>query len=500
LVGPLPFGDGVTLETAFLRAVRAEDAAHDLKTRTLVVVHAANYRTHATELSPYAEDILPRFTRDDLARLRRGDADTAPWAELLQRARVAEIVWHEELAADAAWLAERRPHLLLSVYLRYYGGFWAAIAETVRVPGVALVQIHSGELKSYRLIPRVDAFLKDRLDRARVQLVSVGGDTDTIASAAAVYEAVLLGANGGAATHLAVLSLAPEFADVLAGADPAPYLAAWSSRGSEELYEEAVNTLSCWQHSILDFLSCMGIDDVQKTSGNTMAITITEDWAREVDALATPDFATANRELNARRLEAEPVPTDVRERYRVTSLLRQVKPGLPHVLAGRIQDQHTANWHLMNSHRSLTGDFLGVAYRMAAGEMPGADDFFLEGDMGEATLDGVKLSLQRSSLEWALARLHRDPALLDYVQLAVPRGFHRPGAARPGARCALRGNKPPEAKPHGNGGAPEGSFATWTADRRGGFEVRIAADAALESALTAGAALEVVGLGPDGDE
>src|SRR5262249_59703474 len=125
---------------------------------------------------------------------------------------------------------------------------------------------------------------------------------------------------------------------------------------------------------------------------------------------------------------------DVRERYRVTALLRQLKPGLPLVHAARIQDQHTANWHLMISSRSLTGDFLEVAYRMAAGQLPRADDFFLEGDMGAATLDGVRLSLKRSSLEWALERLHRDPALLDYVQLAVPRGFQRPGAVRPRAR------------------------------------------------------------------
>ncbi|HEV8480554.1 MAG TPA: glutamate synthase-related protein [Candidatus Eisenbacteria bacterium] len=502
LVGPMPFGDGVRLETAYLRAVRAEDPAHDLKTRTLVVVRATDYLAHTGELSPYAEDILPRFTQEDLARLKRGDPDTQPWAELLARARVAEIVWHEELAGDAAWLSERWPQLLLSVYIRYFGGFWAALAETVRVPGVAVVQVHSGELKSYRLIPRVDAFLKDRLDRARVQLVSVGGDTDTIASAAAVYEAVLLGANGGAATHLAVLALAPEFADVLTGGDPAPYVRGLAARGAEELYEEAVNTLSCWQHSILDFLSCMGIDDVQKTSGNTMAITITEDWAREVDALATPDFAATNRELNTRRVAAEPVPADVRERYRVTSLLRQVKPGLPLVHAARIQDQHTANWHLMNSNRSLTGDFLEVAYRMAAGHLPVADDFFLEGDMGSATLDGVRLSLKRSSLEWALERLHRDATLLDYVQLAVPRGFHRPGALRPGARSALRlaGAEVQAPSKSGNGGTPEGSFATWTADRRGGFEVRIDANAELASALERGTALEVVGLGPDGDQ
>ena len=37
----------------------------------------------------------------------------------------------------------------------------------------------------------------------------------------------------------------------------------------------------------------MGIDDVQKTSGNTMAITMTADWVREVDALATDEFGRA---------------------------------------------------------------------------------------------------------------------------------------------------------------------------------------------------------------
>src|SRR5262249_34153029 len=151
-------------------------------------------------------------------------------------------------------------------------------------------------------------------------------------------------------------------------------------------------------------------------------------------------------------------------------------------------------------NRSLTGDFLEVAYRMAAGELPRADDFFLEGDMGDATLDGVRLSLKRSSLEWALERLHRDPTLLDYVQLAVPRGFHRPGAGRPGARCALRAaGESYAAKPTGNGGGPEDALASWTADRRGGFDVRLEAHAEIAAALERGTAFEVVALGPDGD-
>src|SRR5437773_805723 len=86
-----------------------------------------------------------------------------------------------------------------------------------------------------------------------------------------------------------------------------PASAPRARRGPEELKRLALNTLTCWQHSILDFLSCMGIDDIQKTSGNTMAITITADWIREVDRLATPEFGRLNQELNARRIAAEPV-------------------------------------------------------------------------------------------------------------------------------------------------------------------------------------------------
>src|SRR5262245_12774177 len=57
LVGPIPFGDGVTLETAYPRAVRAVDPEHDLRTRTLVVVRAADVLAHAPALLPYAADI-----------------------------------------------------------------------------------------------------------------------------------------------------------------------------------------------------------------------------------------------------------------------------------------------------------------------------------------------------------------------------------------------------------------------------------------------------------
>ena len=74
---------------------------------------------------------------------------------------------------------------------------------------------------------------------------------------------------------------------------------------------------------------------------------------------------------------------------------------------------------------------------MAAGELPRLDDFFVAGDHDEYSLDRVGLRLSREAVAWSLERLARDPALLDYVSLAVPRGFLRPGAVAPGARVTL---------------------------------------------------------------
>ncbi len=70
------------------------------------------------------------------------------------------------------------PGLLLSVYVRFDGdAFWARLEEAARHPAVALIHYQAGARKSYRLTPKVDAFLKQKLLRARVQLVCAGGDT-----------------------------------------------------------------------------------------------------------------------------------------------------------------------------------------------------------------------------------------------------------------------------------------------------------------------------------
>jgi glutamate synthase domain-containing protein 3/ferredoxin len=479
LVGPLPYSDGHTLERAWLEAFAAADPKADRLTRSLLVFEADRWLEHGASLLPHAHNVVLRLAGRHVARLAEpGDGGPA-LAATLEAARIAELEWSPDLDRHAAQVLAINPRLLLSVHLRFgdFAGeraFRAALEAAVRRDGVAMVQVHSGAEKSYRLVPRLDAFLKARLIRARVQLVSAGGDTDTHASAASVYEAVLLGANGGAMTHLAGLALVPELIDVYHGAPAAPVLALLAERDPEELRRQALNTLCCWQHSILDFLSCMGIDDIQKTSGNTMAITMTEDWVREVDALATPEFGALNRELNDRRVAAEAVPQGLRETFRVSSLLRQVRPDLPLSHAARIMAHENANWHLMNSNRGLNADFLEVVYGMAAGRMPAADDFFLTGDLGPWSMDSIGLQLSRASLEWSLARLARDPRLLDYVSLATPRGFLRPGAVTPGAAVTIHAAD-------AAAGAPP--LVAFTADRRGGFELRLEAGHALERAL-----------------
>ena len=492
IVGPLPWSDGVTLERAWLEAMAAADPMADLHTRSLLVIDAAAVIAHLPAFQPFTTFLMPRLDAAAQRTLAGGGAAAAPLADLLRHVRIAELVWTPDVERAAAAALEAHPALLLGVWLRYEGAaderFWTALEQVARMDGVALVTVHAGPENSARLVARVDAFLKARLLRARVQLVNAGGDIDTQASAATVYESVLLGANGGAMTHVAALALVPELFDVCHGAPAQPVLATLAERDPAELTRLALNTLTCWQHSILDFLSCMGIDDIQKTSGNTMAITLTEDWMREVDALATPEFGGVNAALNARRVAAEPAPAAVRERFRVSSLLHEVVPDRPLVAAARIMAHENANWHLENSNRNLSADFLEVIYRMAAGERPRADDFMVASDMGPMSLDGIQLKLSRASLEWALARLERDPAQLDYIGLAVPRGFFRPGAVRAHAACSLHA-----AAPHAQ------PVLAFTADGRGGFEVAIAADHAVAKVAASEAPLWLVSRDQDGE-
>ena len=159
-------------------------------------------------------------------------------------------------------------------------------------------------------------------------------------------------------------------------------------------------------------------------------------------------------------MAAEPVPAEAAARYRVSALLGEREPGLPLPEAARVLADGGASYHIDNSSRAHA-EFLEVIYRMAAGELPELDDFFVAGDHDEYSLDRVGLRLSRASVAWSLERLRREPALLDYLSLAVPRGFLRPGAAAPGARVTL----------HGAPGAA--ALVGLQADERGGFAARL---------------------------
>ena len=467
LVGPLPHSDGITLERAYIDAIARSDPGEDLRTSTRVVVTSAAYRAQRAFYRSASERILVRVEAGDLGD-GSGMARMGGWEladELADSSRMLEIAVEpghgpRTLHDILERLHVRHPRLVLSVFLRFGPEFWPQLLVAARALGVAMVHIDSGSEKSYRLIPAVDAWLKQARLRARVALVSAGGDSDTIASAANVYEAVLLGANAGSIAHVAELALAPEFAEVFRGADAAPVLEAIRRREPRANADLASSTLTCWQHSILDFLSCMGIDDVQKTSGNNMAITWTLDWLREVDALATPEFARTNRAHNLQRLGEEPVPEAERANFRVSRLLPQVVPDLELVAAAKVLAHRNANYHLHNTNQSLGADHLHVLYRMAAGRFPEVDDFFVEGNLGPLSLDGIGLNLSRQAVEASLQALRRDPAALDYINLCVPRGFQREGAVPTRARCALSLDA-----------VAERTIVEFQADATGGFEV-----------------------------
>jgi len=479
LVGPLPHSDGTTLEGAYLDAVRRADPERDLRIATRVLVEAATVRAHAEFYAEHRAHVIVRIPIEELAP-NAATRTPGGWElvrEFADTARVIEIAVPESYAVAAladvlSRVHAAHPQLLVSVYLRFGGDFWTLAYAAAQAPGVAVLHVHSGNERSYRLLPCVDEMLKQARLRSRVQLVSAGGDHDTLASAAAVYEAVLLGANAGSVTHLAEMALAPQFADVTRGAvAAADVLAGVRAQDAGELVDLAVSSLTCWQHSILDFLSCMGIDDIQKTSGNTMAITMTEDWIRDVDALATADFGRLNRDLNARRVAAESIPAEVRARFRASRLLQELVPDVPLVAAARLLSDRNANYHLVNSNRSLTADHLHVIYRMAAGRMPEVDDFFLDSDLGPWSMDAIGVQLERRDVEASLAALRRDPHALDYINLAVGRGFHRPGAVPARAACVLTADA-----------AGKRVLARFEADASGGFRVAVAQDGGETSA------------------
>ncbi len=72
IVGPLPFGDGVRLEMAYLEAIAQADPAHDIRSRSLVVIEADKAAAHAAELLPHAADLVVRLEPRHIAALEGG--------------------------------------------------------------------------------------------------------------------------------------------------------------------------------------------------------------------------------------------------------------------------------------------------------------------------------------------------------------------------------------------------------------------------------------------
>ena len=209
------------IERAYLEAIASADPAADLHTRSLVVMEWAKAREHLGELMPHAADLVLRIGSAEVTQLQTRGEGADALREMLSGARIVELEWTPKLAEHSKIVATLFPRVLQSVWLRYEdpAAFWPALEAAVRLEAVAMIHYHAGAEKSYRLTPEIDAFLKARFLRARVQLVSAGGNTDTQASAATVYESVLLGSNGGAMTHVAGIALAPELIDVYQGAD-----------------------------------------------------------------------------------------------------------------------------------------------------------------------------------------------------------------------------------------------------------------------------------------
>src|SRR5262249_46417107 len=101
IVGPLPHGDGVSLERAYLDAMAAADPARDLHTASVVVAEA---RACLASLGLYrmrARHVMPRLTPGDAERLIGAGADADGLRSLIGAVRVVELEWSDTLELSA---------------------------------------------------------------------------------------------------------------------------------------------------------------------------------------------------------------------------------------------------------------------------------------------------------------------------------------------------------------------------------------------------------------
>ena len=99
IVGPLPCGQGVRLEVAYLEAIAQADPAHDIRSRSLVVIEADAAVAHAAELLPHAADLVVRLAPRHIAALEGSAPDGGALAELVRAARLVELdPWGDDRA------------------------------------------------------------------------------------------------------------------------------------------------------------------------------------------------------------------------------------------------------------------------------------------------------------------------------------------------------------------------------------------------------------------
>ena len=144
LVGPLPFGDGHTIELAWLRAIERADPDADLKTRSLVIVPGDALLERAAAFRPHAAWILPRLEARHLGAFVRPPSGEVE--ALLAGLRAVELEWVEDLEETVATLLALRPDLLVSVHLRNDGRLLERAERAARTEGVAMLHVDAGAI------------------------------------------------------------------------------------------------------------------------------------------------------------------------------------------------------------------------------------------------------------------------------------------------------------------------------------------------------------------
>ena len=129
MVGPLPFGDGVMMERAYLEAAPAADPAFDLKTRTLVAIEAGRSWAKRGELLGGSPGCVCGLSR---ARADSAQDGTAAGAAALADAAARRPHGRARPPGPGrggggdwkSWPPPPMPNaeLLLGVFLRYPGG------------------------------------------------------------------------------------------------------------------------------------------------------------------------------------------------------------------------------------------------------------------------------------------------------------------------------------------------------------------------------------------